>query len=231
MVRKLSDAMGLNLAEIIPDLSDEEWAARDLRVAEMEIERAVAEEKERWEETKELLLGRGLADRHLQVLFGGKTLTTPSMDAVAKMGTEGISILSGNVGCGKTYAAHAWLLDATTRSPLEWRSNGIRMATSAWFARTSRYGADGEKFDLLSASRKLVLDDLGVEYGDKTGSYLVDLDELFDLRWRSKSPTLITTNLPSEEFKKRYGNRLYDRARDGGGWFNVKHTSMRNGNP
>ncbi len=101
------------------------------------------------------------------------------------------------------------------------------MVTAASFARESRYGKGAGKFELLAKPNRLVIDDLGREFYDEKGSFQVDIDELIDLRWRSKRPTLITTNLTSSDFKSRYGQRIYDRSRTSGAWRNVKHESLR----
>ena len=57
--------------------------------------------------------------------------------------------------------------------------------------------------DVLAKPSRLVLDDLGVEYADDKGSFRVDFDELMDMRWKSNSATLITTNLNQGDFQKR----------------------------
>lgn len=210
-----------------PKLSEEEWAERDSKIAEAEAAREKREKVEAWKKTKLELRQNGLALRHLEILFSGAFVPTPALEAVKQLsGEAGLYVLSGNVGCGKTLAAHAWMLEG---APSGWKSRGIRLATASWFARTSRYGGGGEKFALLSEPAKLVLDDLGVEYADEKESFLVDLDELLDLRWRDKSLTLLTTNLGEQDFRERYGQRIFDRVRGERRWFNVRHESLRGG--
>lgn len=222
-MKKLSELFGF--VPRIPDLTDEEWDANDARVkAEIEKERFAARGRE-WGELKRELLSRGLAKRHLRNIVSAELVRTPSVEAISKMRGDGAYILSGNVGCGKTHAAHVWLLDAENIDRLSWEPARVRMVTAAWFARQSRYGND--KFDLLSSVPRLVIDDLGVEYADEKQSYLVDFDELLDLRWRDGKPTLITTNLDDTEFRERYHGRIFDRVCDEGRWFNVTHLSMR----
>lgn len=205
-------------------LTPEQWEERDRAIADANEKKRREEVSSRWKATKESLIDRGLAERHLEALFRGALKPTTALEGIDKFTDDGLYILSGNVGCGKTLAAHAWLLDAKHVEPLLWTSGGVRMITAAWFARASRYGED--KFEALAKTKKLVIDDLGVEFNDSKGSFQVDLDELLDLRWRAKNPTVITTNVTKEEFKDRYGLRVYDRAR-GSSWANVKGESMR----
>ncbi len=201
------------------------------RDAEIEAQRANDRLKERnrdWVALKCRLLNRGLALRHLRNIVRQPLEATPAVQALAGLGKDGIYVLAGNVGCGKTHAGHVWLLDAQQRDQFDWQPGRLRMATAAWFARQSRYGAT-DKFDLLAEPERLVIDDLGVEFADNRQSYLVDFDELLDLRWRAQRPTLLTTNITRDKFRERYGERIDDRVRDGSGghWFDVKHPSMR----
>lgn len=226
MEEKIEKLIDLKVVEeLIATGSD----ARDEEIQAMRDKEQRLLEWEEWQGKKQSFLDRGLCLRHLEFCYSETNpKQNPAMDAAAALGVStGLFVMSGNVGSGKTQAAHYWLLDAFNRKPREWHPAGIRMATTAWFARTSRYAKDGDKFDLLAKPRKLVLDDLGVEFADKGGSFLVDLDELLDLRWSSKSATLLLTNLDADEFKSRYRKRLYDRARGEGRWFDVKHPSMR----
>lgn len=214
---------------LCPERTKEEWAAHELKVAEDRKAENRKEMMELWAMRKRQLVERGLTERHLEFAFFGKGGDVPAMRAVRSLSESdddaAIAILSGNVGCGKTQAAHQWLLGIDTK-PMDWQPSKVRRATAAWFARTSRYCAQ-DKFDLLSAPERLVLDDLGVEFNDKSGSFLVDLDELMDLRWASKKQTIICTNMHEKDFCNRYGRRLIDRARGTGNWCDVKHKSMR----
>ena len=205
--------------------TEAEWKIRDAEVAAERERSAFEERNEAWKARKLRLVEAGLAERHLGELFSRKVEENPAIRKVAQITDDGVFVMSGNVGCGKTFAAHVWLLDAMNVPPLEWKSSGIRFVTASWFARASRY--EGDKFALCQSARKLVIDDLGVEYADSKQNFLVDLDELLDLRWRKGCPTLVTTNLVMGEFKERYGQRIYDRSRGEDRWMNVKHESMR----
>ena len=63
-----------------------------------------------------------------------------------------------------------------------------------------------------------MLDDLGAEYVDAKGSFLVDLDELIDTYYGDERPLVITTNLTKDDFKARYGARIERRVRECGKW-------------
>ena len=210
------------IAMLMPDLaklSDEEWAARDRRVAEEQFRRDEERRRKQGEQDSAILIANGLSPRHL----GIGTYQTPALDAVTRL-PPGIWVLSGNAGCGKTTAAHAWLL--VPWADVRPSAHQLMLVTSQEFARTSRYEG---KIERCADPARLVVDDLGVEYLDQRGSFLSDLDELIDLRWRREHPTLITTNLDAGEFKARYGLRLESRIRDEGGWLNVGGPDLRGG--
>lgn len=209
-------------------ISDEREHEIRTKLAVEEKERQVAS----WQRRKSALLEQGLSLRHLEFCYDHDGLVrrevTPASAAVGKIvGRDGLFILSGNVGCGKTQSAHQWLLQELHVHDAILGVGNVKYTTAARFARMSRYENGGEKFDQLARPNKLVIDDLGVEFADKAGSFIVDLDEMLDMRWSSKKATLILTNLNADRFKKRYGRRLYDRARGANRWFDVSYASMR----
>ncbi len=213
----------LDVPDPLAGLTPAQIEERDQKIlAERDAEQR-EERRHEWERRKQSLIDRGLSVRHLREVYDGKLQTTPALAAIDKLPSSGLFCLSGPAGCGKTLAAHAWLLGYPA-PPTEWKSS-VRMTTAAEFARTSRY--DENKFSVLAEPRRLVLDDVGVEYADNNASFLVDLDELLDLRWRSEKPTLLTTNLTEENFRKRYRERICDRLKGPDRWINCKHPSMR----
>lgn len=138
-----------------------------------------------------------------------------------------IVVLAGDPGCGKTVAAARWALQSTKHSA---RCQFVRAAT---FAASSRY--DSATRERWYSAHALVLDDLGAEYLDAKGSFLVDLDELIDTFYGVMRALVITTNLrvedtlgkPGSGFKSRYGERVIDRIRECGVWLDVAAPSMR----
>lgn len=135
---------------------------------------------------------------------------------------EGIVVLSGVPGNGKTVAA-AWQAAE--------RERGTVFVRASVFARTSRYGGGYDGGDArrgwLDAAR-LCLDDLGSEYVDAKGSFSVDLDELIDTFYADRRRLTITTNCTAAAFRERYGARVVDRLAECGEWIRVDDPSFRN---
>ena len=73
----------------------------------------------------------------------------------------------------------------------------------------------------------MCLDDLGAEYVDTKGSFLVDLDELIDAHYADRRPLFITTNLAWSVFVERYGERIVSRMRQCARWVVLRDTDMR----
>jgi DNA replication protein DnaC len=130
-----------------------------------------------------------------------------------------ILVLAGSQGCGKTTAAAWWALRHRDlySAPLF-----LRAAT---LARTSRYDSDTREKWLNAPG--LVLDDLGLEFADAKGSFQADIDELIDCYYGKRRRLIITTNVPKEQFKLRYGARIADRLRECGTWFAIADGSLR----
>lgn len=110
-----------------------------------------------------------------------------------------LQVLAGNPGCGKTTAAV---------SVFESRNTGI-------FVRAAEIVELGNHFsdrNMLRSYRRcgvLIIDDLGVEHRDE--KMICRLDELLDSRTASGLSTLITTNMPADEFRGRYEERIWSR--------------------
>lgn len=201
------------------DLTDEEWARRD---AEIEAARKLEDEKPENKarilaEKKAWFTDRDWPVRAIEAAIEADTTKAAVMRIAAwDPEVENVLVLSGPAGCGKTVAA-AWWGWTSKYSP--------RFLRSTSFAAASRY--DSEKRDQWLGARALVLDDLGAEYADSKGNYLVDLDELVDVFYGDKKPLLITTNASAEEFKSRYGQRIADRVRECGTFASIAGGSLR----
>lgn len=204
----------------IPDLSDEEWARRD---AEIEAKRKAEAERPEAVAARLAEKLRSYEDRGwpIRALEGAQAAdeTKPAVVRVSlwKPDAENVLVLSGPAGCGKTVAAAWWAWNWRGRVPMFLRSTA--------FAAGSRY--DSDKRDAWLNAGALVLDDLGAEYADAKGNYLVDLDELVDTFYGDKRPLLITTNATADEFKSRYGQRIADRVRECGTFASVGGPSLR----
>lgn len=209
---RLAEAVGLVLPAALTSMTDEQWAEHDARIA---VERAAAQHTA--EPRTAALIANGFPRRAIEQA----AIADASKSAIARVSgwlhaPEGVLVISGGNGCGKTVAAAWWAM----------RLAGVAtFARAATFAASSRYDRD-DRGALLTASA-LVLDDLGAEYLDEKGSFLVDLDELIDVFHGDRKPVLITTNNTRDDFKKRYGARIADRIRESGAFFGITDGSLR----
>lgn len=219
----ITDEMKSMLGGILPESfgwTDEQWAEHDAKVAATrEEQRRVVEasprgpidlEKLGWPKRALVVAEKaprlGSAVRFLlHHRFGGEKAKT-------------IVILSGPAGCGKTVAAAMWAAERADRG------EPTTFVRASDFAASSRYGDVRDRWKTATA---LVVDDLGVEYLDEKGSFLVDLDDLLDLYYSTMKPIVITTNSTLEMLGQRYGSRVYDRLRESGKFYSISEPSMR----
>lgn len=203
--------------DIRKDWTEEQWAQHDARIAAAQ----KRDESERVTEERRAQSSRlseaGWPLRAIEAAQGAD-LEKPAIARVMAWdtNTESVLVLSGPPGCGKTTAAARWAVSKY------WPPKFVRATT---FASSSRYDRDTR--DTWLKADALVLDDLGAEYADTKGNFLVDLDELVDTFYGDKRPLLITTNCSAEEFKQRYGQRVIDRLRECGSWFSANNASLR----
>jgi hypothetical protein len=146
--------------------------------------------------------------------------------------------LAGPVGVGKSCAA-AWFLDSprTFTEPHPFggpakttiREALGRFITADAVAKASNY--DGEFWDALRDTPRLVLDDLGIERLDDKGWGLANLSGLLCHRHAHRLPTVITLNLTRRTFEDRYassdGGRLRDRLRESAWFVELTGPSLR----
>lgn len=200
--------------------TDEQWAEHDARIA-------ASRQRERQVDARGRLAAAGFPLRAIEVAQSARD-DEPLIQRVKNWNTETTSVLviSGSKGCGKTVAA-TWWAAKQSRTPIF-----VRAST---FAASSRYDRD-TRVEWFSAPA-MVLDDLGAEYLDGKGSFMVDLDELIDVYYGDKRPLLITTNCPKDAtkerpgFRERYGERVYDRLKECGSWFETNSDSRRGRRP
>lgn len=135
-------------------------------------------------------------------------------------------VLSGGAGAGKTVAAvhgmaHRILMDRR-------ESPAAIFVRATECARLGLYDdASKELVGQMHASGLLVIDDLGAEFMTEAGVWRGLLDELVDVRYGDRAPTIFTTNLDADAFRERYGERVADRIRHAGAFKGCGKVSLR----
>ena len=122
---------------------------------------------------------------------------------------EGWLIISGTFGCGKTHLAGAIANQIASESVAPPMVSIPRMMRylRATFRKSSSDSLD-RRFDEIISAPILILDDLGAEY--PTAWVREQLFMLFDERYISKLPTVITTQKYINEVDPRIVSRLKD---------------------
>lgn len=144
-------------------------------------------------------------------------------------------VLSASKGLGKSvaagYAAQGMLAGGGRAVVSYWDSRDRKDKTlPSWWSISSfaRLGGFDGRFDAICKHPGLiVLDDLGAEYLDAKGWFHQALDAFIDERYCEYRPTIITTNLSATDFKARYSERICDRLREGGAFYEFRGESMR----
>lgn len=139
-------------------------------------------------------------------------------------------VMAGPKGVGKTIAAAYAMFYSEPPLPYggKWKTEQApRFRHVADIAEMGLYGSDEVKKQRgeLKHTRALVVDDLGAEVASE--HFLALFDSIVDARYGSMGHTIFTTNLTVEQFSRRYGDRVYDRIRGRGDWFDVDHESLR----
>lgn len=206
--------LGGSVPKAMTEWTEEQWAARDAQVAaDREAQRHIVEDMPPRHELED----HGWPHRALRIAMEVDRSSPAVTRLMANVfSRSNVIVLSGPPGCGKTVAAACWTLDRKIRS---------RFVRASTFAAASRYNAD-QRNEWFSAPA-LVLDDLGAEYLDAKGSFMVDLDELVDTFYGSEKPLIITTNCTLDQFRSRYGERVVDRLRESASWISVSNSSLR----
>jgi len=179
---------------------------------------------------REGLLERGVPAKDVDAVLSGALFASgpvaSARDWLASDRT--ILVVSGRRGVGKTTAA-AWLAAEV---------DGSRFIDAAHLMRVDVYS--NEEMNPLEQCPLLVMDELGGEYMDVKGKLLSLVDGLVNTRYAAKLRTVITTNMPANDFeepkgvknpgfKTRYGERLADRIREVGRFVELSGPSLRGG--
>jgi len=169
------------------------------------------------------------APQRIREVASGNLAKTEAVKALETIG-DGLIVLSGDPGCGKTVAAAAWLRELICAdgrvTPFQvYHGRQPLFVTAARLSRWDRY--DRDAMDMLLRADRLVLDDLGSEYADVKGNFLAIVDELVSERHGNRRPMVMTTNLAADAFKARYDERIADRIRECGRFVSLEGDSMR----
>lgn len=144
---------------------------------------------------------------------------------IVKEKNEGIYILSGKPGIGKTYAVCRGLLIFC------YGGEGKSYPRSGVFASIGEVLEAFRKETSLKEKilnvRLLAIDDLGCEYADKNSYNNFIIDEIFNHLYAHSRFCLITTNLTVAQFKSKYSERLVDRVREFGKFIEIEDINYR----
>lgn len=147
-----------------------------------------------------------------------------SAPAIAQMrawvATDGICVLAGPTGVGKTVGATWWAMR-------QQHSKGSYIAaplfvTADAFFRAARWSEDRERW---RSAPTLIVDDLGLE--PQSDAVTADFDVLVDRFYAERGRLVLTTNLTAAQFRERYGARAHDRLREAGEWLSIVGPSLR----
>jgi DNA replication protein DnaC len=135
-------------------------------------------------------------------------------------------IFSGRVGVGKTHLAVGICREIISKpfAGPEWRSaksHSCRYTTASAMIRDVRETWGKRELSESDALRKytrphlLVIDEVGRQYGSDAEK--LQIEELLDLRYQDKMPTIICTNVEKSQLPQFLGERGLDRLRENGG--------------
>lgn len=148
-------------------------------------------------------------------------------------------IVSGGLGTGKTYLAHAIIHELATFEPERKLQANITLP-SAWISETILYVNVKEIIDYIKncfscqvcadlsiykQAPLLIIDEVGVQYG--TDFERIELFPIFNARYNNDLTTIVLTNLDKIQLDDVLGRRICDRLFGGGIYFELDCPSMR----
>lgn len=147
----------------------------------------------------------------LSIVGDADDIPTSAMDAASLYMTErfslgGCLVFAGPTGTGKSYAAVSVLRKAGRVESRFWYFPAL---CGLWLDPERRR----ESLEYAKDVYLAVFDDFGVEYVKEGGLVDAFLDELIWYREAHTLPTIITTNLTSDQLRNRMPPRLVDRLR------------------
>ena len=136
-----------------------------------------------------------------------------NFDQVIKTGRSAIFV--GKVGTGKTHLAIGIALSIMQqqRSPLFVTVQRlIRRVKDSWHTKTE---TESEVVDAFASPDLLILDEVGVQFGSEFEKQL--LFDVLNERYEKLKPSILLSNIPSEQLSEYLGERVMDRLRENGG--------------
>lgn len=191
---------------------------------------ALARQRERDDKIR-YFVARGIPRDAAELIVDDALQDTPAVARARQFldGPPGTLVISGGVGSGKTVAA-SWAVSQrpssrSLRPGGEWPVELWPMFLDVGrLLRLPRYGQEAnEAFRPLEECALLAIDDVGNEVGDIVGT----LDALVVARHAGKLRTILTTNTKVDEFRRRYGERVYDRIKGAGAYCELADPSRR----
>ena len=136
-----------------------------------------------------------------------------NFDQVIKTGRSAIFI--GRPGTGKTHLAIGIALSIMQqqRSALFVTVQRlIRRIKDSWQTKAE---TEGEVIDAFASPDLLILDEVGVQFGSEFEKQL--LFDVLNERYEKLKPSILLSNIPSEQLSDYLGERVTDRLRENGG--------------
>jgi DNA replication protein DnaC len=206
--------------ESLGDVISKAWSAfedpeNQERIQRKDESSAARAEAERQRLCEKELRMRGVPKKIAELIADGAVSSTPAVFELTERKGMLLVVLAGNTGCGKTLAACTWMQDRPTG----------RLVRATELSEIGRGWREREELASLRRVGLLVVDDLGVEEDDRR--LLQRLDDMVDARISAGYPTLMTTNLTADEFKHRYGNRIWSRLHEHGDFIELDDPDLR----
>ncbi len=136
-----------------------------------------------------------------------------NFDQVIKTGRSAIFV--GKVGTGKTHLAIGIALSIMQqqRSPLFVTVQRlIRRVKDSWHTKTE---TESDVVEAFASPDLLILDEVGVQFGSEFEKQL--LFDVLNERYEKLKPSILLSNIPSEQLSEYLGERVMDRLRENGG--------------
>lgn len=125
-------------------------------------------------------------------------------------------LLTGNMGTGKTHLSCAIAHEILSRGMSVIYTTAMEMLDRlrSTYDTKSRSETKNEALAAFADADLLIIDELGMSWG--TDSERVELFGIFNARYNTKKPTLISCNVAPEEVRVILGERIYDRITEQG---------------